>query len=128
MKNFSNDYLKKVVYFLLLFPQGTQRNEFQLRLNEVGALEAEFFMGHEDELSNKHVVIGNQWNDMEWHHVRVARNFREVTVQIDDSEGMMVSFGEKDQLHLTSNVRIGGFETSSGYDNPSYIDKFLENP
>ena len=93
---------------------GTQRNEFQLRLNEVGGLEAEFFMGHEDELSNKHVVIGNYWNDMEWHHVRVTRNFREVTIQIDESEGMMVSFGEKDRLHLTSNVRIGGFETSSG--------------
>ena len=46
--------------------------------------------------------------------MRVTRNFREVTIQIDESEGMMVSFGEKDRLHLTSNVRIGGFETSSG--------------
>ncbi|XP_066934007.1 neurexin-3-like [Clytia hemisphaerica] len=93
----------------------TERNQLQLSLVQAGGLKAEFNMGHMDEKSSKEVTIGNRWNDMEWHHVIVTRNYRQVTVSIDGEEGVMVSFGDEDHLKLTAHVRIGGFETSSGF-------------
>jgi len=90
----------------------TQRNEFQLSLDQSGGIKAKFIMGHIDEMSQKDITIGSQWNDMRWHRVTVTRNHRVVTVTVDDMEGVLVSQGENDRLVLTSNVFFGGHTDS----------------
>lgn len=85
----------------------TKRNSFHLELKG-GKLYVRFKMGAKDYLTKKEIGIGSMWNDMEWHHVKVTRNFRDVTVSIDNIEKTFTSEGAADRLFLTSHVHVGG--------------------
>lgn len=95
---------------LLLYANGGFQHKnkymFQVTLTS-GVLNVQFNMGSDDALSSKNADLGSQWNDMEWHHVRIARNFREINIRIDNHEKVLTSDGDDDRLKLESDIFMG---------------------
>ena len=102
---------------LLLYADGgfgTKNFEFRMALSG-GQINVDFKMGCDEDPCVKSTIIGSQWNDLRWHHVKVIRNYRQVNIWVDNQEKMLSSDGHVDRLKLHSEI-IMGFHTDNLYE------------
>ena len=78
---------------------------------EQGKLFVTVQMGSEDYRSKRSGAIGNDLDDLEWHHVLVKRDGRQTTITLDqnsDKSIALINDGELGKLELNSGLFFGG--------------------
>ena len=65
-------------------------------------------LGSEDYKSKKSGTIGNNLDDINWHHVEIHRRGRETKFMVDKEELVLINDGEYKTLELNSGLYFGG--------------------